>query len=124
MPQFKTTYNILKTPWEDELFDSKWFEGNELVTPPRKEWDYKRELQIEDVSVWEVIFEGINNAFLYAAWDPYAEFYMLIKPDKQIETFYGSGAQARCRAAMEHWNIPYTLNDFWIDDDKIWLHKP
>ncbi len=77
MPQFRTTYNILTKSDEDELFDPNWMDSDKIILPPRVEWDYSRELQIEDVNIWEIIYQQGGGIGLYAAWDPFAEFYML-----------------------------------------------
>jgi len=122
MPFFKTTYNILTKPDEDEAFDPKWFESDKLVLPPKKEWDYKRDLQIDDVSLWEVIFDLGGGTGLYAAWDPYAEFFMLTFRGS-IETFYGKGAQQRLKARLKELNLNYTEHNYWVDDDKMWLYE-
>ena len=76
MPFFKTTYNILVRPGEDELFDPNWMNSDKMILPPKKDWDYSRELQIEDIHIWEVLYEASGGIGIYAAWDPFAEFYM------------------------------------------------
>lgn len=121
MPIFKSTYNILKKPDEDEVFNPKWMDSDTLILPPKKDWDYKREMIIEDVDIWEVIFEQGNGACLYASWMPYAEFYMIIYQN-QIETFYGSGAQNKIIKFLKDRNIPFDLHTKWVDDDKMWLY--
>ena len=79
MPFFKSTKDILKSPWEDELFNPNWMDSDKLVLPPSKEWDYSRELSIEDVDIWEVISEMSGPSGIYASWLPYAEFYIIVK---------------------------------------------
>ena len=80
MPTFKTTENIVTGT--GEYFDENWMDSDTLVLPEREYWDYQRELKIEDINIWKVIAEpwGIG---VYAAWDPYAEFY-LIRYDKVL----------------------------------------
>ncbi len=51
--RFKSTQNIFKDL--QEYFDPNWMDSNSLILPPKKEWDYKRPMQIEDVDLWEVI---------------------------------------------------------------------
>lgn len=121
MPIFKSTYNILKRPDEDEVFNPNWMDSNTLILPPKKDWDYKREMVIEDVNIWEVIFEQGGGASVYASWDPYAEFYLIIYQN-QIETFYGQGAQKRLIKFLKDKNIPFNLNTIWVDNEKMWLY--
>jgi len=126
MATFKTTYNILVKADEDEFWDDNFMDSDKPIYPPKVDWTYDREMQVEDVSLWEVIFEaGWFN--LYAAWDPYAEFYMLLKgwdPTDQsnndrIETFYGPGCQERLYKRLKELNIPFQLHDLWVPNDQL-----
>jgi hypothetical protein len=122
MPIFKSTYNILKRPDEDEVFDPNWMDSDTLILPPKKDWDYQRELIIEDVDIWEVIFEYSGGTGLYAAWNPYAEFFMFTYRNT-VETFYGAGAQIRLKQHLEKLEIPYCTNKIWVDDKEIYLYS-
>ena len=70
--RFKTTQNIFKD--FEEYFDPNWMDSNSLILPPKKEWDYKRPMQIEDVDLWEVIYEQGGAVGVYASYNPFAEF--------------------------------------------------
>lgn len=139
MPFFKTTYNILVQVDKDEAFDANWMDSDKLILPNKKPWDYKRDLKIEDVNLWEVIFERSGGVGVYASWDPYAEFYLItygyttVNPlkyingvpytDRLIETYYGQGAQKKVIARMKELNIPFSLNDVWVDQEELWLYQ-
>ena len=128
MPFFKTTKDILKTPWEDELFNPNWMDSNTLILPPKKEWDYARELQIEDIEVWEQLYYEGGGLGVYAAWDPYAEFYMITKkyftilPDG-IETYYGENAQKMVQKRIKELNIPLETKQFWVEPEDMWMYQ-
>lgn len=128
MPFFKTTKDILKTPWEDELFNPNWMDSNTLILPPKKEWDYARELQIEDIEVWEQLYYEGGGLGVYAAWDPYAEFYMITKkyftilPDG-IETYYGENAQKMVQKRIKELNIPLKTKQFWVEPEDMWMYQ-
>jgi len=128
MPFFKTTKDILKTPWEDELFNPNWMDSNTLILPPKKEWDYARELQIEDIEVWEQLYYEGGGLGVYAAWDPYAEFYMITKkyftifPDG-IETYYGKNAQKMVQKRIKELNIPLETKQFWVEPEDMWMYQ-
>lgn len=138
MPQFKSTYNILKVQDEDEAYDKRWFEYDHLILPPSKEWDYARELKVEDVDYWEVLYEASGGIALYASWDPYAEFYLLCTGfdlrnpprflngkfyyDRNIETFYGSGALEKVKKRAREVGILLWEKHIWVEDDKMWLY--
>lgn len=139
MPFFKSTYNILKKVDEDEVFETKWMESDTLNLPPKIDWDYSRELKIEDIDIWEVLYEASNAIGLYAAWLPYAEFYLITTSfnynnparivnnhaywDKNFETYYGAGAQAQVIQRCKILGIPFRLNQVWVEDEDMWLYK-
>lgn len=138
MPIFKSTFNILKITDEDELFDPNWMDSDKLFLPPTKKWDYSRELSIEDIDIWEVIYERGGGIGLYAAWSPYAEFYMIclgvdyktgfvknnkFYQDRIIETYYGKGALDMVIKKCKYLNIPVKLNRIWVDEDDMHLYS-
>jgi hypothetical protein len=130
MPFYKTTYNIIKVPWEDELFNVELFMGgNSLYIPPTKKWDYKRKLNIEDVDIWEVIYEESGGIGVYASHDPYAEFYMIrVGWEKEamgygVETYYGSGSMEEVKKRMDHLKIPYAVRKMWVEPEDMHLYS-
>ena len=134
VPIFKKTEHILSGTGEH--FDPNWLDSNEVILPPKFDWDYQREMRVEDVYLWEQITEPWEYG-VYAAWDPYAEFFLLRretdyeklawdpthKRQFQFETFYGQGAQARLIQRMRQLGIPVHFNDVWIDPEKLWLYS-
>lgn len=137
MPVFRTTTQIYKKPGEKGgIVETNWMNSIlvEDITPLKKDWDYKRELQIEDVNIWEVIFErsglftpnnmGKESAeALYAAWDPHAEFYLL-RSNGNDETFYGAGALRRLGERMDELGIEYSVNkQYWVPTENMWLYN-
>jgi hypothetical protein len=124
MPIFRTTHNILKAPWEGDIFDENWMNYDTIQTPPSTPWDYSRELQIEDVDVWEVIVEGNAGVGVYAAWSPYAEFYLVTSQEPlRIETFYGKGAQKRLKNHLDSVGIKCPVHTVWVDEDEMYLYE-
>jgi hypothetical protein len=119
MPFFKTTHNIFKD--YGEHFNANWMDSDKLVLPPTADWDYSRELTIEDVDIWELIHE--SSVGIYAAWCPYAEFYLLrpfwqLEEDGyKIETFYGRNAAGRVRKRAKDFGIELHVTEIWVDDE-------
>jgi hypothetical protein len=107
MPQFKSTYNILIKPWEDELYNSNAFDKPFLELPPNPKWDKKRKMEIEDVDIWEVLYQQGGGTGVYAAWCPYAEFYMVTTKGKIDSTYYGEGSDKYAAKRLDELNIPY-----------------
>lgn len=136
MPFFKSTLNILKQPEEDEVFKTSWMDSDKLVLPPKPNWSYDREMAIEDVDIWEVLYEASHGLGLYAAWCPYAEFYLITtgllpkKTDWQLindrswETYYGQGAQKKVLQRCNELEISVQIyKNTWVDEDKAWLYQ-
>lgn len=128
MPYFKTTHNILINRNYDELWSEEWLNHNHLTLPPFEKWDYKRQLTIEDVDIWEVLYEAGGGFGVYASWNPYAEFYMIV-PDWQmiengigIEIFYGKNAQNSLKERLNQYRIPYQSNKIWVEPEDMWLY--
>lgn len=105
MPRFKSTQNILKDNLE--VYDDNWFDKPFLELPPSPKWDNKRQLQVEDVDIWEVISEMSGPTGLYASWMPYAEFYMIVNQGKIDSTYYGEGSDKYAAKRAEELNIQY-----------------
>ncbi len=118
--RFKTTEQILKRL--DEHFDDNWMDSNTVILPPNEKWDYSKELQIEQVDLWEVVYEAGGGNGVYAAWLPYAEFY-LVRVNYTIETFYGKGAQKRLKAYLTKVGIPYAQNQVWVEPEDMYLYE-
>lgn len=88
MPQFKTNKNIFGD-FGDEVHDRNWMDADTVQLPPNPDWSYDRVLQPEDVEIWEVIMERGGAVALYAAWMPYAEYYIVRYGHDHMEAFYG-----------------------------------
>ncbi len=125
--RFKSTQNIFKD--FGEVFESKWMDSNVLGMPPKYDWDYSRELKIEDVDIWEVIYEQGGGVGVYASWSPYAEFYMIRtgwwneEKGYGIETYYGPQSQQKVQQRMKDLGIPFTLNETWVEPEEMWLYE-
>jgi hypothetical protein len=125
--RFKSTQNIFKD--FGEVFDINWMDSDKVVYPPKYDWDYARELQVEDVDIWEVIYEQGGAVGVYAAWCPYAEFYLVrVGWQKEAqgwgaETYYGPGAQKRVQARMKELGIPFFTNKIWVAPEDMYLYE-
>jgi len=142
MPIFKSTYNILKKSDEDEVFNDNWMDTPFLQLPDSEPWDYSRELKIEDIDIWEVIVEYGGGLGVYAAWKPYAEFYLITTGldlrnqwilnfnnyfynynDKFYESYYGVGAQEMVKKRAEELGIILPNSYIWVENDGMWLYS-
>ena len=125
--RFKTTHNIFKD--FGEYFDPNWMDSDKVILPPKRDWDYARELQIEDVDIWEVVAEYSGGWGVYAAWSPYAEFYMVRTgwenelKGKGLETYYGAGAQRQVQERMKELGMHFVLQEHWVEPEDMWLYQ-
>lgn len=127
MPIFKSTANIFTD--FGEVFDPNWMDSDKLILPPKTNWDYAREMQIEDVDIWELIEERGGAHGVYAAWSPYAEFYMVRVGNQKeaagygVETYYGPGAGKAVYKRMQELGYHKALNKLWVEPEDMWLYK-
>lgn len=123
--RWKSTHNIFKD--FGEVFDENWMNYSSVQRPPNPPWDYARPLQIEDVDIWEVIYEQGGGVGVYASWCPYAEFYLIRTGwwniPNDVETYYGPQAGLLVQKRMEELNIPFILNKIWVDPEDMWLYE-
>ena len=127
MPLFRSNQDIFKTQ-ACEVTESSWFDSNKIQVPKTSKWDYKRDLQVDDIEIWEALYEDNWGLGIYAAYQPYAEFYMIKYLDHAgisvLDTYYGAGSQNSIMKFMVENNIPFTTHDVWVNDDELWLYHP
>jgi len=130
MPFFKTTNNIFVD--FGEYYNPNWLDSDDLILPPKKEWDYQREMTIEDVDFWETIDES-GGYGVYAAYSPYAEFYLIkTPPDRYLnlgewapfEIYYGPGAMQKVANRMTQLGLQVLPKKYWVDPKDMWLYQP
>lgn len=125
--RFKSTQNIFHDL--GEVFDENWMNSNKVVYPPNPLWDYLRELRVEDIDIWEVIYEQGGAVGVYAAWCPYAEFYLIrVGFDAEskghgFETYYGQGAQELVQKRIKELGLYVEPNSLWVDNEDMWLYS-
>ena len=125
--RFKSTQNIFKD--FGEVFDANWMDSDKIILPPKVDWDYQREMQVEDVDIWEVIYEQGGAVAVYASWCPYAEFYLIrvgwYKEEQGhgFETYYGPGAQLKVQQRMKEMKIPFGTTKVWVHPEKMPLYQ-
>lgn len=92
-------------------------------------WDYKNPIKIEDVDLWEIIYENGEGLGIYASYIPYIEFYMikvgwlLEAKGYGVETYYGPGSQKEVIKRAKELEIPLNINKKWVEPDDMWLYE-
>ena len=107
MPRWKTTQNILVD--NSEYFDESWMNYDKIsqYAPPIIPWSKKRKIKFEEVELWEVITEMTGPVGVYAAYMPYAEYYIVTNRGTIVSEFSGWNANKRLEDFLIQNNIPY-----------------
>lgn len=107
MPVFKTTDEILNSPWK---------EGQVMPDLPiRHEWVKSRKIEFSDVTIWEQIYFQPGNIGIYAAWSPYVEMYAItynLLGHYEIYSGESAGNQVYQRAHLLGISLP--VNTVWV----------
>ena len=121
MPRWKTTENILHLSKDGEYFDENWMNYDRIwqYAPKEIPWDGDRPIRFEDVDLWEVITEMSGPIGVYAAYMPYAEYYVVTAHWKVVAEFEGPRANERLEAFLKENNIPYPYTPN-APDPKTW----
>ena len=109
MPRWKTTENILHLSKDGEYFDENWMNYDRIwqYAPKEVPWDGDRPIRFEDVDLWEVITEVSGPIGVYAAYMPYAEYYVVTNRWAVAAEFEGPKANERLEEFLKANNIPY-----------------
>lgn len=105
MPRFKSSADLLAGVHVD--FNENFIENAVNKTPPSLPWNGDRPITFNDVDVWEFISESSGPIGIYAAWNPYAEFYVVTFGKEVIAEFSGWNANKRLEDFLVANNIPY-----------------
>ena len=105
MPRWKSTKNIFIDG--GEVFDENWMNHSTVQAPPSVPWPGDVPIRFDLVDIWEVIAEQSGGIGVYAAWSPYAEYYIVIKDFKLAAEFEGLYANTQLEKYLIEQNIPY-----------------
>lgn len=109
MPRWKVTEQILNLSKDGEFFDENWMNYDKIwqYAPKPIPWKESRNIKFEDVDLWEVITEISGPIGVYAAYQPYAEYYVVTKNWKVIAEFKGILANIELEKYLISNKIPY-----------------
>lgn len=121
MPRWKTTENILYLNKQGEYFDENWMNYDSIYQylPPNPPWNENRLIKFEDVDIWEVIAEWSGLSGIYAAWSPYAHYFVVMNYWKIVAEFWGIEGEKQLHKHMKENNIPFSLNKIWVNEEEI-----
>lgn len=107
MPRWKSTQHLLGVAHDGEVFNENWMDRDTLQMPPHPAWTATRSIRFEDVEIWEVISEWTGLSGVYAAWCPYAEYYIVLDKWRVVAEFDGPQANADLERYLIAHKIPY-----------------
>lgn len=114
MPRWKTTEDIIKFQRSSEYFDENWMNYDHVwqYAPEPIPWNSEKEIELEDVDLWEIISEESGGIGVYAAYLPYEEYYIVTNDHAIIAEFKGDSANKNLEKFLIDNNIlyPYVKN--------------
>lgn len=121
MPRWKTTEQILHLSKDGEIFEENWmnYESIKQYMPPNPPWREKTSIKFENVDIWEVIYEESGLSGIYAAWCPYAPYFIVTDHWRIVKEFWGINGEKQLQKYMFENNIPFNLKEIWVEDDLI-----
>lgn len=107
MAVFKSLQHIFNNPWEDELDNNP---SKAKFLPPKSTWDKEKKPTLKDINLWEQIYYKPGSIGIYAAWDPYVEYFIIvhnlyINTTFGIEEFKGHDAETNVKSRAKEFNI-------------------
>ena len=96
MAILKTTQHIFNHPWEEELVELP----SSSYLPKVNKLKIDSNVILSDIKLWEQIYYKKGNIGIYAAWDPYIEYYIIvhnlfINTTVGVEEFFGEDASTK-----------------------------
>lgn len=106
-------YQAAQSPFDDNL-------GTDTI-PAITDWHYSEEISIDKIKHWEKIYFKSNDLGIYAAHDPYAEYYIIVPCFiiDNVETYYGLNAAVRVYNRAKDIGINLMLNTMWTPLEKV-----
>lgn len=108
-----TLEEILKNPWNNirrtQISPSR--------TPPK--WLVSEELTLHDIKRWEEIFYKEGLIGVYAAWEPYYDFYIIVHnfhlDEKYVECYKGPNSVDEVVSRCKMLGIEIPVREIFVD---------
>jgi hypothetical protein len=110
---FKSNKQILDTIWDHTS------RVGSSTLPHKEPWNSDRVIDVEDVLLWEQLYYQEGHVGIYAAWNPYDEFYIIVHnlfldSPAGIEKFRGVDASDQIYSRAAELGIELSASDKWI----------
>ncbi len=121
---FKTTDEILQSHWNDQEFRVSTTPNNLTVLPDRQHGLHMYDLTVEDIRLWETLYYEGGSIGIYAAWDPYSEFFIItynlfLDSPAGIEVFSGPGAIRRLYLKAKELGVDLEVGEIWVEPENV-----
>ena len=125
MPRWKTTEQILNLSKDGEVFDENWMNYNSIFEymPDPTRWKENRLITFKDVQIWEVIVEISGPIGVYAAWQPYSPYFVIMERWSIHQEFWGIDGEKELYKYISKYNIKLPINKIWVDPEDMWLYE-
>jgi hypothetical protein len=120
LTSYKTLDQILSNTWDEQ-------QNLNLIAPSREFCTTWLELTYKDIRVWETIYHMQGGISVYAAWDPYTEFYIIVHElfkhlECGIEQYYGPQSSSQVKHRCKKLGVILPENQIWINKDLEWMY--
>ena len=110
---FKTNKQILETAWDHRI------RVGSSTLPHKELWNSDTDIDVNDVLMWEQLYYQEGHVGIYAAWNPYNEFYIIVHnlfldSPVGIEKFRGFDASEQVYSRAAELGIELPASDKWI----------
>jgi hypothetical protein len=104
----------------EEIFNHK-FDKKYCQHISSKNLQITTDPSVADIEVWEEIYFKPGVIGVYAAWDPYCEFYLvyyhvLSETNFHSLTFFGEDASNKVQKLLAKYDIQLVTNNIWVDE--------
>ena len=105
-------YQAAQSTVDDDL-------GTDTV-PDMSAWHYGTDISIDKINYWETIYFKAGDLGIYAAHDPYVEYYIIVPYFfiNNIETYYGMNASVEVFNRAKDIGIDLSFNKIWTPLEK------
>ena len=125
MPRWKLSEQILNYKNNVEFFDESWMNYDSIFDymPEPVKWKESRQIKFEDVQIWEIISEVSGPIGVYAAWQPYAPYFIVTKKYSIDKEFWGTKGEEDLQKYVVKYGICLPKNTIWVDSEDMYLYE-
>lgn len=83
---------------------------------------------LADIKTWELVYSVPEVITLWAAWNPYTEYYLIVhelfKSEKWgIEEYTGSNAENLVIKRFQSFGVDLPISKIWLEKEHVWMKE-